>query len=327
MNAFFFGAGSSCGTLLGSSVCPPVGADFGRALVAADLNWEQHYGGIAKVVRHLGRPMSELSLEEIWTCIDYYAKLGHALPQPASWLNASRDLATLDLKRALLRLYGRGCDLTAETLPLSEDYTLGYLMKNRMQPGDLVISFNYDTIVERLAQRFGHRLLSVGTKPRRDVVEIVKPHGSTSWTLDFKLKRVVSAPPGAEPLLDSVSEEEVLNGKEPLVLGAVPIKSELIREVQVCWLSEVFDAVMRQWSAVVAAVRDAEVFVVVGYSFPREDHYGRFLLREGVCLRSTPVKVEYYELADRAAVRAASIIEAFPGDGIQIEWKGDVRPP
>ena len=75
------------------------------------------------------------------------------------------------------------------------------------------------------------------------------------------------------------------------MLGAVPIKSELIFEVQRFYGLPVFDVVVQQWKTVVTAVREAEKLIVVGYSFPREDQYGRFLFREAVRLRKNPLKL------------------------------------
>ena len=66
------------------------------------------------------------------------------------------------MKKALLEIYGKRCDDAANRLPLTDSYTLGQLIKNELNPGDIIISFNYDTIVERLAHRLGrHTLLPV----------------------------------------------------------------------------------------------------------------------------------------------------------------------
>jgi hypothetical protein len=196
-----------------------------------------------------------------------------------------------------------------------------------MQAGDVVISFNYDTLIERLAKRFGHTLQSVCGASRPGTVKIVKPHGSASWCLDLKSRKVISMAADGSPLLDSLIESDVLEEREPLLLGAVPIKSELIREVQQACVLEVFETIMRQWRAVVEAVRDADVFIVVGYSFPKEDQYGRFLLREGVRLRSKPIAMEFHEVPARNSSTAASIMEAFSAKGIHLVWKGEVQPP
>ena len=115
-------------------------------------------------------------------------------------------------------------------------------------------------------------------------------------------------------LLNSLDPTDVDSGREPLVLGAVPIKSELIREVQVQLHDgsrPVFDAIIRQWRTVVEAIRDADSVVVVGYSFPQGDEYGRFLLQEGMRLRNSRLSVEFFELQNKKCEREKAIKSAF----------------
>ena len=326
MKALFVGAGASWGTL--GNAGPPVAAGFGSALSSVPV-WDQRYPELASVAQHLGRPLDELGLEEIWTSIDYYAKLHRAF-RSTPWC---RRRVGSDLKKALLRLYGGTCDAAADGLPCPGDYTLARLLSSeQLQEGDVVVSFNYDTLAERLAQRLGRRLWSVGDELQKGAVNFAKPHGSASWWLNLGDQRVECPAEGAEPFLNSLAEAEVDKGREPLMLGTVPIKSELIEEVQrQCGVPEVFNVVMRQWRAVVQAVAQADVLVVAGYSFPREDQYGRFLFREAMRSRpgSVPIRVEYYETPDRAAEVGASIVQTFlrRGQAMAIEWLGPIERP
>jgi hypothetical protein len=319
MKVFFFGAGSSRGTL--GEKMAPMAREFGCALKERAPNWETEFPALAKVVEHLNAKLPDLGLERIWTCIDYFDKLQGALGG-APW--GVRGDAVPDLKRALLRIYGRDLDREVEKLAVSDKYTLGGLLK-RVCPGDVLISFNYDTVVERLAGKFGYDLRGYCGYFRRDVVNFVKPHGSTSWCLDLREKRVTSAKDDGSPLLNSMSEDDVCRKKEPLVLGAVPIKSELLSEIQ--WhygVYEVHEVVMRQWKAVVAALRQAELLVVVGYSFPKEDQYGMFLFGEGMRDRPKPLKVEFYDKCDKTK----AVEEALSKHKIHsMKWKGEVKGP
>ena len=183
---------------------------------------------------------------------------------------------------------------------------------------DVVVSFNYDTLVERLAKRFGLALRHCRGAPR-DFVKFLKPHGSVSWPLH----PVPSAVFDGEPLLHSLSEDM---NNDPLLLGAVPIKSELLREVQIqCGTFDVFQAIMYQWRGIVEAVRDADELVVVGYSFPKEDLYGRFLFQQGVRRRTHPFEtIEYY---NRTAKDGASILEVFGQKDAKVVWRGPVKRP
>jgi len=324
MNAFFMGAGASCGTLQDSEHRPPVAANFGSALKVAAPEWESQYPGLRDVVRHLGIPLEELGLERMWTTIDYYAKLGSLLPVCPQW----GPLATRDLKRALLELYGSRCDRLASMLPLSDNYTLGQILKQRVRSGDLLVSFNYDTLIERLALRFGHNIGMALAKCGGDVVQLAKPHGSVSWRMEWASRRVFSTGVDGGPLIEALNESEVGAEVEPLLLGAVPIKSELIREVQerYSW-PEVFETVARQWQLVARAVRDAQSFIIIGYSFPREDQYGRFLLTEAMRLRTSLPDVEFFELPDVEDCTKQAIRDAFGCQELQPKPQGKVSPP
>jgi len=326
ITAYILGAGSTRGTLANLSPPPPTAAEFG-ATISGISGWETEFPALEQVAEHLDRPLAKLGLEAIWSCFDYYAKFEKSLP-PKPWEDESRTI-----KRALLRLYGRGCDSAAESLPDTDSYTLGDIVKNRLDTGDFLISFNYDTVPERLARRFGRRpLRMVCSCEAVGVIWLVKPHGSTSWRMDFENGNLITQEPDASPRYDSLAEEELMRPLwkhcEPLLLGAVPIKSELISEVQQRGrFPSIYDRMMDQWRSVVTALRDAENLVVLGYSFPEEDQYGRFFFREGIRLRSKPLLVEFYELPENAAASARSIFSALASKGLEVTYRGPVTAP
>jgi hypothetical protein len=115
---------------------------------------------------------------------------------------------------------------------------------------------------------------------------------------------------------------------EPLVLGAVPIKSELIAEVQ-CFhgTPRVFEIVRDHWRGVADAIRDADRLVVLGYSFPEEDSYGRFFFAEGIRERqkTRPLRIEFYERPERESIVRSSICTAFSRNS-DIRYQGEVTP-
>jgi hypothetical protein len=324
MRAFFIGAGATSGTFRTSSTPVPTAAHFGEVLHSIYPRWKNEYPD-------LGRPDDDWGLEPVWTCMDYYAKLKEAIGRQPPWSKESPQM-----KKALLQVYGKRCDDAAEQLPLTGNYTLLDLLKNEMKKGDVLISFNYDTITERLAERLadriGYRVRPVGVGDPKDCVTLAKPHGSVSWTLDRG-----TCPIGTRfksddgcVLLDSLSPDKVDQLQEPLVLGAVPIKSELIREVQlVCQSPGVFDVIAKQqWRAVVAAVRDADVLLVVGYSFPNEDQYGRFLMQEGMRMRkgNRKLSIEFFELKDKVPERTKEIMDTFGPCIGRLVYRGEVEP-
>jgi hypothetical protein len=323
MKAFFFGAGSSSGTLGGWPEQPPVSSEFGAVLSTRCPSWQREYPGLAEVVDHLGGQVEPLSLVRIWTCIDYWAKLGPILPSQPQW----NPRATWDLKRVLLELYGSPCDKAASRLAATQGYTLGDLFTHHIHPGDILISFNYDTLVERVAEKFGVVLISPHQRPQTGSVTLAKPHGSVSWRMDWRSRRVSWTEADGRVATMPMDESQVGPDQEPLLLGAVPIKSELVREVQKVYFADVWNVVTAQWNTAVRAVRDATSLVFVGYGFPSEDQYGRFLLGAATKMRPTCAPapaVEFYELPQQEACTKAAIHAVLGGTDLCPEAKGQV---
>ncbi len=315
MKTFLLGAGASRGSL--GNLVVPVAHEFGQVLAEVCPDWEQRFPSLLYVVEHLRLSHDSWPLEPVWSCMDWYAKLQPALP-PLQEPYDSRQI-----KEALLAVYGTRCDDAANQV--RDDSTLAQLFQSEVQSGDVLISFNYDTIAERVAQRYERQLSS---KPQgADSVLFAKPHGSTSWTLDLNSRTVTWKSPDDSPLLPSLSATHVDCGREPLLLGAVPIKSELIREVQERYGTvSVFDAIITQWRTVVEAIGKAEILVVLGYSFPVEDGYGRFLLQEGLRPRAQALRIEFFEVEDREADRAHEISNLFRVPVQELRYRGPVKP-
>lgn len=313
MKVFLFGAGASAGSI------PQIPVARGFGAVLSQHGGLKTFPAISKAVDHLKCPRNDFPLDKVWTCLDFYAKLEDALPSAKPWRNDGPDI-----KRAILRVYGKRCDRLAKRLPRSTSYTLGRLMKNEVSSGDLLVSFNYDTLIERLAIRFGHKLCAASHARGRDSVLLSKPHGSASWTMDLNSRKVTWHEHDGSPKLDSLREDEVKRRREPLVLGAVPIKSELIREVQ-CGFPEIFEVVTRQWKAVVDALKKSNTVVVVGYSFPQEDLYGRFMFAEAMRYRKSNLRVQYFELPELASERCKAIVDVFQHRISRLEYRGPVE--
>ena len=229
----------------------PLPLNLGQSCARLDSHWAKSYPALFEVVNHLRLEPTNWPLEPVWSCIDYYAKLQKALPQK-SWNEGPK------MKRAILAVYGERCDNAASRA--KDNSTLAHLIRDETKPGDMLISFNYETIAEQIARKHGRELRSAGYGAK-DLV-LVKPHGSTSWTMDRTSCLLRWKLDGGTPLLKSLNASDVDAGREPLLLGAVPIKSELIKEVQERYqFLAIFDAITEQWRRVFEAFRDAETIV------------------------------------------------------------------
>jgi hypothetical protein len=290
MKVLILGAGSSQGTLGAPGV-----AGFLDQLSDVRPNWKTDYAALARVVDDAeqldekGVALQKAGLDAIWTRIDYYAKLHTSLRR--SDYGAA---AAYEMYRAVIDVYAlkdQIADLPTQAKP--GRFTLLTLIAG-LGVGDVLVSFNWDVAAEHLANRVLEVPVLQAPYPNagQPHVRVVKPHGSLSWRHEGT--QVTWHDKGA-PRLATVSTAEVGPPGEhnrshsvvPLILGAVPIKSELLREVQGPH-QEVFDLVASQWAEAVSAIERASEVVIAGYRFPPEDAYGRFLLREAVRRRTPP---------------------------------------
>lgn len=314
---FIAGAGCSFGTLHGHECLrPPIAKDFVRDLKHRVPTWASEYPEIKKVVDHLNESQECIGLEELWTCIDLHAKFLEAFP--IGW--NPRGPVVQELKRILVRMYGRACDELADRIAVTDGCTVVEKVAKVIEDGDTLISFNYDTVIERIVRNLSNRQLLHGKDLRPGTVRFAKPHGSASWSIQELGYRVTDG----EPLWDSMSEDDVKRGvKDPLLLGAVPLKSELVFEVQEYYHARrVFEVILEQWRTLANAVATADRIVVLGYSFPKEDAYGRFFFREGMAMRQgRPLEVEVYS----RSMDGQALFAVFPTAG-SICSKGKVTP-
>jgi len=315
MKTVILGAGSSRGSFPEDFIVP-TSKEFGKVLQDVDNCWKDQHPAILMVVEHLNLDAADWALEPVWTCIDLYAKLAPALPKCKPWNGESPQL-----KKALLSVYGQRCDDAAANV--SEESTLAKVLTT-LEPQDCLVSFNYDTIAERVAM---HRSIPLFSRPKGGTgVVLAKPHGSASWTLDLRSRTVTAQKPDGTPLLTCLTNADVDCEREPLVLGAVPIKSELIKEVQQCGQTlGVYSEVVTQWRTVVEAIRDSSKLIVLGYSFPPEDIYGRFMFREGSRLRTHDLSIDYYELDEHSSQSAKNIVDTFAVAPPNVKYLGPVR--
>jgi len=77
----------------------------------------------------------------------------------------------------------------------------GIFSREKCRSGDIVISFNYDTVVERLARRFGLTFRHVRGRSHESI-KFLKPHGSASWPLHAAHTSLEG-----EPLLESLAAD------------------------------------------------------------------------------------------------------------------------
>lgn len=234
MKVLLLGAGSTIGTFHGwTAGDPPRPLELGvegfiRRLQQVRPNWRDEYAELAKAVD----ASLATNLDKVWTYIDYIAKFGRTLAFLAlpSYEGAQ---VSRELRRSLLDAYSL-LDELADLAVDDSSFTLKDELR-KLDGGDALISFNWDTVAEHVARELKIRLVAAGFDPdaHGSAVRLIKPHGSLSWEDPTgEVKWHDSGSPRYTPI--SATDRRL---REPpyiqaLLLGAVPMKSELLVEVQ-----------------------------------------------------------------------------------------------
>lgn len=325
MRMIILGSGATHGTIRG---CPTIDG-FGRVLGDRRSDWRYVYPALARAVGDLRREnpseADNWSLRDLWMRLDYYAKL-----HPALGTSGYGAQASCELHKAVLDVYGKpAVDRAAQLYDQGKSFTLLAVLSQLME-GDVLVSFNWDVVAEVLLERLNRPVVQAPYPAARNIIQLVKPHGSVSWPHFLGMKVEFHLPDG-RPRITSLRPADVGVGTvEPFLLGAVPIKSELIREVQAASHTNAYEVVMSQWHALVEAVRQADEIVVVGYSFPGDDGYGRFLFSEAVQSRGPRriESVEFYEKSEcKPKERMRFVLQGIFNPLTEPNWVGEVTSP
>lgn len=166
----------------------------------------------------------------------------------------------------------------AENTPLLSRFA------EQLGPGDVVITFNWDTLVERALLRLGRPF---DLRERKgDQVAILKLHGSLSWVLVPDGVRLKD-PSVVTWLSDSVCQSkdhtyydiwDVLD-RPPFIVPPVASK----RPPAAPFLEDL-------WQEAFNALVEAGRITVIGYSIPSDDLQARTLLRSAVHPKVVPTK-------------------------------------
>ncbi len=287
------GAGSTIGTL-GRKNLGAVG--FIERLGEVFPDWKREYGDIVAAHQNCRSP----NLDKIWRHVDYAGKLVRSLQDTPAYPDVSGQL-----RRALLLAYGLEKEM--QDVDLRSDFDLGTEIAC-LKEGDALVSFNWDTVAETIAKERGIPLVAAGPVIYEHAVNLLKPHGSLSWLDRGTGHSVVWREPSTgRPLLKPMTMGRD-SYPQPLVLGAVPIKDELIKETQPN--HDLYALIADQWAGVVNAVARASEIVVLGYGFPPEDDYGRFLFSEAARRQLRDPEFSFYAGdEDKAREQVKSAIE------------------
>ena len=326
----------------------PVAAEFGKRLNQAYPGWSTQYPNLKTVINHLGERIDSWSLDRVWGAIDNRAKLrdivnGHLTRQPSRFRRVKAchkqwdawDVAGVELRRVVTRVY---CGVARDRNLVKNFNSQGWTLRDeleKLQPNDCVVSFNYDLLTETVLRQIGRRFdlaksESDITKVRRKKILFCKPHGSLDWkqTVPEEIAKVkLQGKPIPEKDIGCYGDFNV----QPGIVPPVPFKEQIISPESQSSVRNSYELLVTQWRCVTKRLSEADEMIVMGYGFPPEDLYGRYLFTEAAARRDPDkkLKVELYEKKDRVGVVVRYIYEIFNpvAHRLSIEWQGPVKRP
>lgn len=318
------GSGATRGTL---GEIAPVAKDFGKHLNKKVSDWREKYPYLAAVVRFLEPQIPDTTekpwaLDKVWSAIDNRVKLRYILglslpgapfPPPTTKEIYSRDLdpwglAGFELRCAVAKVYG--ADLDQRIKDAAEGN--GTLKKELalLQPGDCVISFNYDLLAEEIMKNLNKNVIRANQwldpTCASDAILLCKPHGCLSWKQQVpekgKIVEILNRPirPMKEDEIDFDPDKNVTI--QPGIAGPVPFKSEIIvPELQLQGdVRYFFYLLVAQWKCAIQRISKTEKLVIMGYGFPPEDLHAHYLFAEAAAKRKNKkLEVEVFEKCER----------------------------
>ena len=317
MKTVILGSGATFGTLPDGPTTDGFGCALGARMAAQGKDWQQEYRSLAKVVADVRPEGPGWDLAEVWIRIDYFSKLPRLRDGGDYGPNAS-----FDVHAAVLEVYGQQlCGDLDGLLANARPFTLKDIVAG-LEPGDALVSFNWDVVSESIANYVHVNLVQAPRAANDSSVQLIKPHGSVSWRHRWPQRSVdmcATPAPCTSPLLP----HEVRQYIQPFVVGAVPVKSELIREVQGDGPSSPYTVLVEQWATFMEAIVNADDVVVAGYGFPNDDAYGRFLIQEAVARRTKAIhRLCFYERECAHTAMSATLSKLFKV--VSPEWLGPV---
>ena len=212
-----------------------------------------------------------IDVEEVFTFLSERIRSPSATPQMRSYAVQVWNALVEELPRVFKKFRAN-----KDTRKTYKDFLESHICKN-----DVIISFNYDTVFEdSLRQRdaWGYE----GLQDTRDRLKILKPHGSINWQDTGEGIEVgptdgpcvVVAPTHLKFIGDYAREgesDEHLADASTIDAGGYLDQAPQLREV---------------WAQMESHMREAKMFVFIGYSFPAADLYFSSILRSELAIRA-----------------------------------------
>jgi hypothetical protein len=150
---------------------------------------------------------------------------------------------------------------------------LSGLIQELVRPGDVIVSFNWDFMIDLALEDDPRSLAIAYTYPADNSVVLLKPHGSIDWFQKDKLRK--------DPKLRSEMRHRATGvyfypyfhlAENPDLVESLPFIVPPLAAKEYKGFLE------RIWRGIYRAVAAANELYIVGYSLPREDQFARLII-------------------------------------------------
>jgi len=187
------------------------------------------------------------------------------------WGKALQPVPVEEVSVAARRLVAAECSAFLEGIDTESERCMPYVRwaNTLVKPGDSVITFNYDLVIERVANRGGPKFMVpvnkddlAGCRGLGDRVPVYKLHGSVDWRWNRKDGRIEH--PGDDHFALTCDDKDLA------IASPGPLKLTMTKELDLLWEHAMTD------------LRRATQIVFVGYGFPQTDAYAKRRLIEAI---------------------------------------------
>ncbi len=238
------------------------------------------------------------NIEEFMSLLDTWIQMNDIRNTPIIPTSSLIQVRTL-----LLRLMKQVLNQSLNALKSTSPFVKWVKM---LQPGDTVISFNWDVAIEHCIKEFRREPLPLRYLPggSRAALIILKPHGSVNW-YEIPSEGFESVG-GAHPFrkdwrrcafadcrerLKFPTNKKSYGRRSPIMVPPVNAKvfwSETSSESQRSFEKQRDDLFKDIWRGVYNELRNAAELYILGYSLPQVDWHARWVFR--AALRSNLIK-------------------------------------
>jgi len=140
-----------------------------------------------------------------------------------------------------------------------------------------IISFNYDTSVEKILERIGiesYYPLPTNRQLSEDAIPVIKLHGSLNWQTDNTSDPPIRDLPPSQ--IADMDHDYKRRYKQPEVIGPTFFKQEITSDIEKDFRARFYKHL---WSFAWDCIKTTKYVIFVGFSFPQTDFHAAALFR------------------------------------------------